>query len=427
MSVEKQMKQAKEAAIKLASASSETKNKALKNIIINLKKNKNKIFSANKKDVEAAKKFHLQESLIKRLVIDDVKFKEMVNELKDVIKLEDPVGKTLSVIELDKGLVLSQITCSIGVIGTIFESRPDALMQIASLCIKSGNAVVLKGGSEALNSNRALYETILKATNNVLPKGSIQLIETRQQVKQILKLNQYIDLLIPRGSNKFVKYIQENTKIPVLGHSDGICHVYVDEDADLKKAINVCFDSKCQYSAVCNAMETMLVHKKIADKFLPKMIKKFKQANVEIRADNKTKKIVKSAKSASEQDWKTEYNDLILSVKVVNDADDAINHINKYGSKHTDAIITEDDETASKFIEKVDSASIMRNASTRFADGFRYGKGAEVGISTAKIHSRGPVGLEGLVIYKYVLVGKGQVVSSYAGNSAKKFTHRRIK
>lgn len=243
----------------------------------------------------------------------------------------------------------------------------------------------------------------------------------------MLKLSDYINLIIPRGSNMFVKYIQEHTQIPVLGHSEGICHVFVDKYADLKKAINICFDSKCQYPAVCNAIETLLVHKDIAKKFLPLMVRKFKRAKVEVRGDEKTRKIVNGIKRATEKDWSTEYNDLILSTKVVNDLNEAIDHINKYGSRHTDAIVTENKKSAQIFMKLVDSASVMWNASTRFADGFRYGKGAEIGISTSKIHSRGPVGLEGLVIYKYKLIGKGQVVKDYIGQNAKKFIHRAIK
>ncbi|MCH8004034.1 MAG: glutamate-5-semialdehyde dehydrogenase [Nanoarchaeota archaeon] len=421
-----QVKRAKESSIILASIKTKTKNKALENIAKAIKKNKNKIIRENKKDVQRAKKNNLNQSLIKRLVVDNNKIKEISDMVKGVIKLQDPVGKTTEAVELDKGLNLFKVTVSIGLIGVIFESRPDAAIQISSLCIKSGNAVILKGGSEAENTNKILVNLIRESIKNYIPKESVQIIETRSQVKEILKLNDYIDLLIPRGSNKFVKFIQDNTKIPVLGHSEGICHVYVDKDADIKKAIDISYDAKCQYAAVCNAMETLLVHKAIANKFLPIMIKKFKKADVEIKGDNKTRKIVKNIKKSTEKDWKTEYNDLILSIKIVNNEDEAINHINKYGSKHTDAIVTENQKTADKFIDLVDSSSIMHNCSTRFADGFRYGKGAEVGISTSKIHSRGPVGLEGLVIYKYVLKGSGQVVKDYA-DGKKKFTHKKIK
>ena len=428
MSIEQQAKSAREASIKLAVLPTKAKNKALKSMANSIKSNSKKIIEANKKDLKAAKKNKLSRVLIDRLKIDNNKIHEMVEEIKDVAELEDPVGKTLSQIELDKGLMLYQITCPIGVIGAIFESRPDVVTQISSLCIKSGNAVILKGGSEALNSIRILVKIISEAAaKSGIPKGAVQLIETREQVAQMLKLHDYIDLVIPRGSNAFVRYIMKNSQIPVLGHSEGICHVYVDRDADLKKAISISFDAKCQYPAVCNAVETLLVHKGIARKFLPLMIKKFKTAGVEIRGDDETRKVVPSISQATEKDWDMEYNDLILSVKIVDDLDEAINHINKHGSKHTDAIITENKANANKFMNLVDSASVMWNASTRFADGFRYGKGAEVGISTSKIHARGPVGLEGLVIYKYKLVGNGHIVKDYAGKNGKRFRHKTIK
>ncbi len=428
MSILNQAQSAKDASIKLAVLPTNIKNKALLAIADSIRKSSKSIINANKKDVELAEKAKLNKVLINRLLINKNKIDEMIEEIKDVAKLEDPVGKILSQVELDKGLMLYQVTCPIGVIGAIFESRPDAVTQISALCIKSGNAAILKGGSEAINSNKALVNIISKtAEANGIPKGAVQLIETRQEVTEMLKLDSHINLIIPRGSNAFVKYVQGHTKIPVLGHSEGICHVYVDKNADIKKAIDVCFDAKCQYPAVCNAMETMLVHKDIAKNFLPKMTKKFLDAGVELRGDENTNKITSNIKKANEKDWADEYNDLILSIKVVNDLNGAINHINKYGSKHTDAIVTENKKSAQTFMDLVDSASVMWNASTRFADGFRYGKGAEVGISTAKIHSRGPVGLEGLVIYKYKLVGKGHVVKDYTGKHARKFKHRVIK
>jgi len=419
-----QVKKAKESSIVLSSIKTEIKDKALENIAKTIKKKKKKIIQENKKDIQRAKKINTSSSLINRLIINNKKINEIVSMLKDVIKLQDPVGKTTESIELDKGLNLFKVTVPIGLIGVIFESRPDAAVQISSLCIKSGNAVILKGGSEAVNTNKILVNLIRESIKDYVPRESVQIIETRTQVKELLKMNEYIDLLIPRGSNKFVKYIQDNTKIPVLGHSEGICHVYVDKDADIKKAIDISYDAKCQYAAVCNAIETLLVHRAIANKFLPLMIKKFKKADVEIKGDNKTRKIVKNIKKSTEKDWKTEYNDLILDIKIVNDVDEAIKHINKYGSKHTDAIITENKKMAEQFIDLVDSSSVIWNASTRFADGFRYGKGAEVGISTAKIHSRGPVGLGGLVIYKYVLIGKGHTVKDYV-NGKKTFTHKK--
>ena len=428
MSIKEQAKQAKEASIKLAVLPTKIKNKALAGIAKSIKKNSKLIISENKKDIDAAKKSKLSNALIKRLLIDENKINEIVDEIISVTKLDDPVGKTVSQTELDKNLMLYQITCPIGVIGAIFESRPDVVTQISSLCLKSGNAVILKGGSETLNSNRILVKIICEAAEkNGIPKYSVQLIEKREQVWEMLKLNDYIDLVIPRGSSSLVKYVQENSTIPVLGHSEGICHVYVDKDADIKKAIDISFDAKCQYPAVCNAMETLIVHKDISKIFLPLMAKKFSEANVELRGDTAAKRIVKKIKKATEQDWDEEYNDLILSVRVVNNLGEAISHINRHGSRHTDAIVTENKKNAEEFMNLVDSASVIWNASTRFADGFRYGKGAEVGISTSKIHSRGPVGLEGLVIYKYKLIGNGHVVKDYAGKGAKKYTHRIIK
>src|SRR3989338_1065428 len=428
MRIEQQAQFAKEASLKLAVLPTGVKNKALNAIANSIKSNSRKIIEANKKDLEAAEKQRLSKVLIDRLKIGNNKIHEMVEEIRSVAKLEDPVGKTLSQTELDKGLMLYQVTCPIGVIAAIFESRPDVVTQISALCLKSGNAVILKGGSEALNSNRILAKLISEtAEKSGIPRGSVQLIETREQVGEMLKMHDYIDLIVPRGSNAFVKYIMENSKIPVLGHSEGICHVYVDKYADLKKAIEISLDAKCQYPAVCNAMETLLVNKDIAKRFLPLMAEKFRNADVELRGDEETLKIVKNIKKAAKEDWDAEYNDLVLSVKVVNDLSGAIEHINRHGSRHTDAIITENRKNAESFMSLVDSASVMWNASTRFADGFRYGKGAEVGISTSKIHARGPVGLEGLVIYKYKLIGNGQIAKDYIGKNAKKFKHKVIK
>ena len=428
MNILNQAKLAKEASIKLATLPTKIKNKALIEIAKSIKKNSKLIINENKKDVDAAEKSKLNSALVSRLKIDENKINEMVEEIKSVTNLDDPVGKTISQTELDKNLMLYRVTCPIGVIGAIFESRPDVVTQISSLCLKSGNAVILKGGSEALNSNRILARVISEAAQkNGIPKGAVQLIETREQVSEMIKLHDYIDLVIPRGSNSFVKYVQENSMIPVLGHSEGICHVYIDKDAEIKKAIDISYDAKCQYPAVCNSMETLLVHKDISKTFLPMIAKKFSGAKVELRGDNSAKSILKNIKTASEKDWDTEYNDLILSVKIVNNLNEAISHINKHSSRHTDAIVTENKKAAETFMNLVDSASVMWNASTRFADGFRYGKGAEIGISTSKIHARGPVGLEGLVIYKYKLIGKGHVVKDYTGKGARKYTHRQIK
>ncbi|MCZ7391951.1 MAG: glutamate-5-semialdehyde dehydrogenase [Candidatus Methanoperedens sp.] len=429
---------ASSASIPLASVPGAVKNKALTAMAQALDSNRDKIISANKKDIAAAEKLveagKLSKALIKRLKVDDTKIDEMIAGIRDVIKFEDPVGKTLSALELDTGLELFQVSCPIGLIGVIFESRPDVVPQIMSLCLKSGNATIFKGGSEAAYSNRALFDVLVNAIEGMegMPKGAFALMETREEVNEMLKLDEYINLIIPRGSNEFVKYIQDNTRIPVLGHSSGICHVYVDSEADLKKALDVCYDAKVQYPAVCNAMETMLVHKDIAERFLPEIGKKYHEAGVELRCDERSFKLLKdlgflkALLHATEEDWRTEYNDLILSIKIVDSLDEGIDHVNKYGSHHTDAIVTEDKSNASRFIELVDSSSVMWNASTRFSDGYRYGKGAEVGISTNKIHARGPVGMEGLLIYKYALLGKGHKVADYVGKSARKYTHKKL-
>lgn len=434
-SIAEKAKMARAAALKLGNATTAEKNKALLRIANSIDKNRKEILAANNKDITLAlslvEEEEMSKALLHRLILDDAKIDEMILSVKDVAKLEDPVGKTLSAIELDKDLELFQVSCPIGVIGAIFESRPDVLVQISSLCLKTGNAVLLKGGSEARNSNEALFEVVAKASSESdgIPEGWLQLFETREDVSEMLKLNEYIDLIIPRGSDQFVRYIQDNSSIMVLGHSEGVCHVYVDRDADADMALDVCYDAKVQYPAVCNAAETVLVDSAIARDFLPQMVERYLKAGVEVRACPKTLELLvakSELKPALEEDWRTEYNDLIISIKVVDGVDNAIEHINQYGSRHTDAIITANKKTALKFMRFVDSSSVMHNASTRFSDGFRYGKGAEVGISTYKVHARGPVGLEGLVIYKYLVVGKGHTVASYVGADAKRFTHKKI-
>lgn len=432
------VKRAKSASIPLASVRGTIKNSALAAMAQALGSNKEKIILANKKDIDNAEKLakagKLSRSLVKRLKVDDIKIDEMIAGIKDVLKFEDPVGKTLSAIELDTGLELYQVSCPIGLIGVIFESRPDVVPQIMSLCLKSGNATIFKGGSEAAHSNRAIFDVLVNAIEKTqgMVHGAFALMETREEVNEMLKLDDYINLIIPRGSNEFVKYIQDNTRIPVLGHSSGICHVYVDSEADREKAIDVCYDAKVQYPAVCNAMETLLVHAEIAGEFLPAIGKKYNASGVELRCDERSFDIlegmgfIKALIHASQEDWRTEYNDLILSIKIVDSIEEAIDHINKYGSHHTDAIVTENKTAAGRFINLVDSSSVMWNASTRFADGFRYGKGAEVGISTNKIHARGPVGMEGLLIYKYALLGNGHKVADYAGKNARKYTHKKL-
>lgn len=416
---------AKSASILLAATKTEAKDRALAEIARALGDNGAKIVAANKEDLTAAEKNHLAAPLLKRLKFDREKIGQVVAGIESLIALEDPVGRTLAATELDAGLELFKVSCPIGVIGVVFESRPDALVQISTLCLKSGNAVLLKGGSEAARTNRVLTETIAEASEKGgLPEGWIQLLETREDVARMLALDEYIDLVIPRGSNEFVRYIMNNTDIPVLGHAEGICHVYVDGNADVQMAVNIVVDSKCQYVAVCNAAETLLVDSAIAGKFLPQVKAALKEKGVELRGCERTASIIE-VKPATQEDWSTEYLDSVLSIRVVNGLDEAIDHINRYGSKHTDAIVTVDREKAERFMALVDSANVFWNCSTRFSDGFRYGLGAEVGISTSKIHARGPVGLEGLVIYKWKLLGTGQTVADYS-EGKKKFTHKNL-
>ena len=415
----------KEASIKLAGAGAEQKNKALARIAGSLENRKEEIIKANREDLRRSEKEDLAPPLLKRLKFDEVKIAEVVDGIYSLIALEDPVGKTLLSTEMDEGLELYRVTCPIGVIGVIFESRPDALVQISTLCLKSGNGVLLKGGSEARETNRVLAEVIIKAAGEAgIPSNWAALLETRSDVDEMLKMDESIDLIIPRGSNDFVRYIMSNSRIPVLGHADGICHCYVDEDADPGMAVKIAVDSKTQYVAVCNALETLLVHEKTAPDFLPELKKAMDEKQVELIGCPKTRSIIPAA-PASEEDWKTEYLDYKLSVKVVSSLDEAIEHINRYGSGHTDSIVTRDKEKATRFMAYVDAGNVFWNCSTRFSDGFRYGFGAEVGISTAKIHARGPVGLEGLVIYKYKLIGNGHLVGDYADRS-RSFKHNQL-
>ena len=417
---------AKSASIRLAAVETELKNKALSEIAKGIRQHTDAIISANKEDLSAAENDHLATPLLKRLKFDEGKIAQTIAGIESLMALDDPVGQTLSATELDTDLELYKVSCPIGVIGVVFESRPDALVQISTLCLKSGNAVLLKGGSEATRTNKILTEIIAEASEKAgLPKGWIQLLQTRQDVAEMLALDEYIDLVIPRGSNEFVRYIMNHTNIPVLGHADGICHVYVDGNADLEMAVDITVDSKCQYVAVCNAAETLLVDSGIAAQFLPMVKTALDERDVELRGCERTAAII-DVKPATEEDWSTEYLDTILSIKIVDGLEEAIEHINRFGSGHTDAIVTADKEKAERFMALVDSGSVFWNCSTRFNDGFRYNLGAEVGISTNKIHARGPVGLEGLLIYKWKLLGAGQIVADYSGPNAKKFTHKRL-
>ncbi|MGV7220260.1 MAG: glutamate-5-semialdehyde dehydrogenase [Nitrospinales bacterium] len=418
--------QAKKAALALARLPTAVKDDALSKMADELESNLEAILEANAKDLEFAQNENLAGPLISRLALNEDKVRGMAEGIRSVVNLPDPVAQIESRMELDEGLNLTRVSCPIGVIGAIFESRPDAVPQISSLCLKSGNAVILKGGREAQNSNKIIVNSLrkaLEATSGV-PVAAVQLIETRSEVAEMLEQDKYINLIVPRGSNDFVRYVQENTKIPVLGHSEGICHVYIDAEADIQKAIDIALDSKLQYPAACNAMETLLVDKEVAEKILPDLVKKFAEKNVQLLGCEETRRIISDMNPAGNDEWDTEYNDLKLSIKLVKDNSSAIDHINAHGSGHTDTIITENKDKAERFLNEVDSASVMVNASTRFADGFRYGLGAEIGISTNKTHARGPVGLEGLVIYKYKLIGNGQTVSQYSGKNGKSFTHR---
>ncbi len=426
MKINEIAKNANSSALVLAHLSIDLKNRALRSMADTLEDNWNIILAANEKDLEFAKKEGIASALIARLELNEEKVRGMAKGIRSVVALPDPEGQVKSVMEMDQDLLVKQVTCPIGVIGAIFESRPDAVPQISSLCLKSGNAVILKGGTEAQNSNKVIVKLLVEAIGAVpdVPKSAVQMIETRSEVLDMLKEDKYIHLVVPRGSNAFVKYIQENTKIPVLGHSEGVCHGYIDKFADLDKSLRICLDSKLQYPAACNAMETLLVHKDFAEKVLPDLVKKFKEKNVELFGCIATCNLSLGVLPASEVDWDMEYNDLKLSIKIVASFSEAVKFINKHGSGHTDVIITENRVRAEQFLNEISSSSVMWNASTRFADGFRYGMGAEIGISTNRTHARGPVGLEGLVIYKYKLYGNGQVAGDYSGANAREFTHK---
>lgn len=420
------------AAIALAKLSQSVKNDALEAIAIALEQNAEVILSANQQDVTAAIAAQLPSPLIARLKLDANKLKSMVAGVRDVIRLDDPIGDRQIHRELDAGLILERFSCPLGVIGVIFEARPDAVTQIAALGIKSGNGVILKGGSEAVHSCEAIAKVMHDALEHLHPKNQqeaqgvspnvVQLLTTRAETLAILKMDKLIDLIIPRGSNQFVRYIQQNTHIPVLGHADGVCHLYVDLAADIHKAIAIAVDSKTQYPAACNAIETLLVHSEIAPEFLPLALTALQERGVKLLGCDRTQKII-DVFPATDEDWSTEYCDLILSIKVIDSLEEAIAHITTYGSKHTEAIVTEDQAIADISTSDIDAAGVYHNCSTRFADGFRYGFGAEVGISTNKMPPRGPVGLEGLVTYKYRVVGDGHIVADYVGASAKAFTH----
>lgn len=399
---------------KLAATSGEIRNKVLLAVSEALLQAKEEIFAANEADMKQAEQDGVAAPILKRLKFDEGKLRDVVAGMKDLVNLADPLFQIQLARELDEGLRLYRETCPIGVIGVIFEARPDALVQISALCIKSGNCVILKGGSEAMQTNKILFQTIYQAAVEAgIPENSMMQLEARSEIAELLSCHEFVDLLIPRGSNSFVQYIMNNTKIPVMGHADGICHIYVDAYADIDKAVPIILDAKTQYVSACNTVETLLVHKDIAGALMPGLQKAFAGKKVELRGSKEIAALVDCVEATPEDD-KTEYLDYIISAKVVEDIKEAIEHINYYGSHHTDCIITENKEQAEEFMKLVDSAGVYQNCSTRFADGFRYGFGAEVGISTGKIHARGPVGLEGLVSYKYKLFGEGHIVEDYA-------------
>lgn len=422
-------RQTRQAARKLAVLSTDDRNRAIEAMAAALETATPEILAANQADCEAALAEGLARSLYGRLKLDASKLNAAIAGVRDVGRLPDPIGMRQIHRELDQGLVLQRVTCPLGVLGVIFEARPDAVMQIAALAVKSGNGVILKGGKEAVRSCEALVNAIHQGLATAgLDPAVVRLLTTREETLELLHLDSYVDLIIPRGSNAFVRFVQENTRIPVLGHADGICHLYIDQAADLDKAVAITIDAKTHYPSACNTIETLLIHRDIAPAFLPLVIPALQAQSVELRADQQTQQLAgthsAALQPAADSDWATEYSDLILAIKIVESLEAAIDHINTYGSRHTEAIVTENPQAAAEFTAQVDAAGVFHNCSTRFADGFRYGFGAEVGISTQKMPPRGPVGLEGLVTYKYQLAGNGQIAATYSGANARAFTHR---
>jgi glutamate-5-semialdehyde dehydrogenase len=424
MDIRSEVKKMKEDSPAMAALSLETRNNALAAVAETLNTHKEEIFAENQADLSAAERDGVAPSVRKRLKFDAAKLADVTAGIRELIRLPDPLSKVQLSRSLDEGLTLYRITCPIGVIGIIFEARPDALVQISSLCIKSGNCAVLKGGKETTRTNRILFRLIYEAVTGCgLPKGCMLQAEQHNEIDELLACHDCVDLLIPRGSNAFVQYIMNHTKIPVMGHADGVCHIYAHEDCDIQKALPILVDAKTQYTAACNATETLLVNRKIAPSLLPKAAAALTEAGVTLRGTKEVSDLLATAgyscEVTEEADFHTEYLDLILSIKLVDSLEEAVRHINHYGSHHTDCILTEDHDQALRFMQLVDSAGVYQNCSTRFADGFRYGFGAEVGISTGKLHARGPVGLEGLVTYKYQLFGDGHIVGDYASGKSR--------
>jgi glutamate-5-semialdehyde dehydrogenase len=424
---------ARAASRKLALLSAETRNATLLAIAQALEGNAERILAANAKDCAVAERLlstgGMTQALFSRLWIKKSGIAEMAARVREVANLPDPLGKRLAVTELDQGLILHKESCPLGVIAVVFESRPDVLPQVASLALKSGNAVLLKGGAEAAHSNEVILDIWQETLRRFpeVPQQSIALLHSRSDVMELLRLHDEVDLLIPRGSKEFVAFIEKNSRIPVLGHGEGICHVFVDRAADVDKAVSITLDSKVQYPAACNSVETLLVHKDIATAFLPRVVAKLKRANVEVRGCPRVLALLPEEEllPAIESDWSTEYSDLILSVRIVDSLEEGLEHIHEYGSKHTECIVTEDQLAADHFLQQVDAAGVFHNASTRFADGYRYGLGAEVGISNGKLHARGPMGIEGLTTYKYKLRGNGHVVAEYS-SGVRHFKHKSL-
>ncbi len=424
------VKNAKESTYKLQSLNTEIKNYALLEIAKNIEKRKSEIFEANNKDLENAKELlnnkKISLSMFNRLKLDDNKMIDIISGIKDVIKLEEPINKILTETELDDNLILKKVSCPIGLIAVIFEARPDVISQISSLCIKSSNAVILKGGSEGENTNKIIFEIINQVLSDIkeFPKNSVNLVFSREDIRNILSMDKYIDLIIPRGSNDLVQYINDIFRPHVLKREYLYLPLYIDESANIENALKICLDSKAQYPSACNSVETILINKNIANEFLKKLYSLFKENEIKINGDEEVKKNL--SEIGIVKDWHKEYGDKEVSLKIVDNVEEAYKHINKYSSHHTDSIISENKENIEKFMTFVDSANVYSNVSTRFSDGFRYGFGAEVGISTNKTHARGPVGLEGLTIYKYKLFGNYQIVDDYVSHKSS-FKHKRIK
>lgn len=419
------------AALALAGATATVRSRALEAIAQQLELNQAQILAANQADCQTAQAEGMASALYGRLVLSESKLAAAIAGVRDVARLPDPLGTVQLRRELDEGLVLERLSCPLGVLGVIFEARPDAAIQIAALAVKSGNGVILKGGKEAARSCVAIVAAVATGLSAVeLEPDVVQLLTTREETQALLALEGEVDLIIPRGSNEFVRFVQANTQIPVLGHAEGLCHLYVDAAADVAMAVEIAVDAKTQYPSACNTIETLLVHWAIADRVLGELAIALQAQGVELRGDDRALALWQAIAleqpvyAATELDWSSEYSDLILSVRVVDAIDEALDHIAQYGSGHTEAIVTEDPAAAARFLAQVDAAGVFHNCSTRFADGFRYGFGAEVGISTHRLPPRGPVGLDGLVTYKYRLRGQGQVVSTYSGAAPKPFTHR---